>query len=58
MDMERFEVELVYQKDTKGTIVVGDANGNPSAPIRTLYITKGALKVQPKRVKVTVEVLE
>lgn len=53
---ESFETELAYEKSTKRTFRFKEAK----EPIRIglLYVQKTAFATQPKRVRVTVEVVE
>ncbi|MBA7505092.1 hypothetical protein ES706_03755 [subsurface metagenome] len=53
---EKFEVEMEYERQTKRTFRFKEAK----EPIRigTLYVQKTAFATQPKRIHVTVEVVE
>jgi len=52
---EKFESTLEYAKTTKTTYRFQEIQGEN---IKTLYIKQVAFKIQPKKIKVTVEVLE
>lgn len=52
--MDKIVVEMTFKKDTKGTQVLEAAD----AAITSLYVSKSAMPTSPKRVRVTLEVLE
>lgn len=49
-------VELDFFKETPGTYRFDDSTGKEV--IRSLYVEKRAYKTQPKKIRVTVEVVE
>jgi hypothetical protein len=52
---EKIVVELGFYKETPGTYRFDDPTGNEV--IRSLYVEKRAYKTQPKKIRVTVEVI-
>jgi len=53
--MELIKAEFEFEKETRRTYRFAEVNGET---IGTLYVKKTAFDKQPKRVKVTVEVIE
>jgi len=53
---DKFEVEMSFEKTTKRTYRFFEFGSMPK--IGTLYVQQSAFKSQPKKLKVTVEVLE
>jgi len=56
--MQKTEIILVHEKDTKGTHVF--STDDPSSPVSTLYVSKTAGKTfsdgkVPKQIKITIE---
>jgi len=55
---EHFISTFDFEKTTKRTYRFHEYGPDPDLPIKTLYVKQTAFKAQPKKLKVTVEVIE
>lgn len=55
---EQFISTFDFEKTTKTTYRFHEYGPDPDLPIKTLYVKQSAFKAQPKKLKVTVEVIE
>mgnify|MGYP001589904616 CR=1 FL=1 len=55
---EQFVSTFDFLKATKRTYRFEEYGTDPDLPIKTLYVKQTAFKAQPKKLKVTVEVIE
>jgi hypothetical protein len=54
--MEKVEVEMEYERSTRNTHRFLEAGAPPK--VGTLYVQKWAFRGTPKRIRVTIEVVE